>query len=106
MAQDWESKKLVDGGSCVWVYCQKHVEKLDELRTVPVGVYRLELSAHYLNGKLVNVLTIERRSEGAEFVEKHANAPHVRLVVIGVVLNNLRAEVVGSADDGSSHLAC
>jgi len=52
----------------------------------------------------VNVLAIERRLECAKLVKKHSNAPHITLVVIGVVLDNLWAQIVGGTDHGSCHL--
>ena len=52
----------------------------------------------------MKVLTIEGRAKRTHLVQKHANTPNVRFIVICVALHDLRAEIVRGAHNSRSHL--
>ena len=52
----------------------------------------------------MQVLSIKGRAQSAHLVQKDTDAPNIRLEIIGVALDDFRAEIVRRADDSRSHL--
>ena len=52
----------------------------------------------------MEILSIERWHKSAHLVQKHTNAPNVRLIIVSVALYDLWAEVVRCSNHGSRHL--
>ena len=52
----------------------------------------------------MDVLTVKGRPQSAKLVEEHTDAPNVALVVVRVVLNDLRTQVVGRTDHSLGQL--
>jgi hypothetical protein len=63
---------------------------------------RAYLALDDLGGQVVKGVCVEGVVEGGHFVEDAAEGPDVRLVVVGLVFEDLRRHVVGGSDAGSS----
>lgn len=99
LLDEWNFEDLVDAGSLVRLRPQHQSQQVkDVLAEVSrrVGVLALD---DFLC-QLVQTLGVERRHQSAHLVQQHSKRPDVRFEGVGLRLDDLWREVVGSAHDG------